>query len=194
MNGTEIQVAHRFSGDADSVGPDQSPTPEPQTGARERTVDSVANDLRDERPAEAGALCAVDRIDHPGGVIVAVAGELDLCTGSLLDEQLDRAIGPLRVVVDLRGLQFMDSTGIKALLRADRRLREVGGRLVVVPGPRAVHKLFELTGLDGSLDFAEDPESVLEGEFLAWAPRRAGRASGGSPVQPPAERVGHLRS
>lgn len=48
-------------------------------------------------------------------------------------------------MIDLGGLEFMDSTGVHVLLAANRRSRANGQRLSLRRGPRAIHQLFELT-------------------------------------------------
>ena len=61
-------------------------------------------------------------------------------------------------VVDLRGLTFIDSSGVSGLLSAARRAREAGERLVCVPGPQPIQRIFELTGVDTVLEWVDSPE------------------------------------
>jgi anti-sigma B factor antagonist len=82
--------------------------------------------------------------------VVAAAGELDAHTAPALaaavDPLADRAQGAL--VIDLSGVDFVDSTGLGVLVGALKRVREAGGRLdVVVTSPRVL-KVLGLTGLD----------------------------------------------
>ena len=78
-------------------------------------------------------------------------------------ERFDRTLAEAQshtslVVVDLRGLTFMDSAGVHAILDADVWARYGGGRLVVVPGPAQVWRLFTLTAADRRLEILElDP-------------------------------------
>lgn len=102
-------------------------------------------------------------IEHdrlPDGTIrLALVGELDLATMDLLEQDLDQATATeKRLVLDLRRLQFIDSSGLHALLRIDRRLTEAGGKLTIVRGPRAVERLFRLTGLDTRLRMVDSDE------------------------------------
>jgi anti-anti-sigma factor len=94
-----------------------------------------------------------------GSTRLALIGELDLATLHLLEHELER-IEPTekRLVLDLRGLEFVDSSGLHALLRADRRLSDAGGQLTIVRGPRAVERLFRLTGLDTRLRIVDQDE------------------------------------
>jgi anti-anti-sigma factor len=64
------------------------------------------------------------------------------------------------LVFDLRGLTFIDSTGLRAVLAAHERARSRGGRVVVVRGSTAVDRALSLTELDQRLEVIDDPESV----------------------------------
>jgi anti-anti-sigma factor len=83
-----------------------------------------------------------------GGVKVSLQGELDLASARQLEERfvaLDEQ-APARVVIDLGGLQFIDSSGLRVLLLADARARERGYELVLLPGQEPVQRVFEMTG------------------------------------------------
>jgi anti-anti-sigma factor len=93
---------------------------------------------------------------------VILAGELDIATHGDADvvlRDVQDAGSPL-VVLDLRELKFMDSTGLRLLVQADSRARESGQRLAIVRGPEAVHRVLEITGLDAKLDLIDDPADV----------------------------------
>jgi anti-sigma B factor antagonist len=92
--------------------------------------------------------------------VVAVSGELDLDTMGELNEALAVGNGFATTVVDLRGLTFIDSSGVSGLLAAARRARDVGERLVCVPGPQQIQRVFELTGVDTVLEWVDGPQSV----------------------------------
>lgn len=82
--------------------------------------------------------------------VVTARGEIDMATVADLEKALDEALGTSPdVVLDLAGVGFMDSTGLKAILAAEQRLAERGGRLalVVVDGP--VRRLLQVTALEG---------------------------------------------
>jgi anti-anti-sigma factor len=85
---------------------------------------------------------------------VALAGEVDLFTVSAVTAALRRAEASdaRAIVVDMSGLDFMDSQGAAAIVDAHRRC---GDRLTLVRGPRRVHRIFELTALDRSLPFGD---------------------------------------
>jgi anti-sigma B factor antagonist len=108
-------------------------------------------------------------------VRVVMQGELDLATSRLLEEELVQIAegGTERIVVDLRKLTFMDSTGLCAILRADARAGEGDCTLVVVRGPEAVDRVFRITKTDQVLTMASKPGPFL-GRPRQMQPDRAG--------------------
>jgi anti-anti-sigma factor len=82
-------------------------------------------------------------------VIVAVRGDVDVASVGEVQRVLDelRLEGWRDVVVDLREVAFMDSTGLSLLLTADRDARRDGWDFSIVDGSQPVARLFELTGL-----------------------------------------------
>jgi anti-sigma B factor antagonist len=90
-----------------------------------------------------------------GAVRVSLAGELDLASARRMEEHLAsiEEQQPSRVVIDLGGLAFIDSSGLRVLLLADSRARERGYELVLLPGPEPVRRVFEMTGALGVLRF-----------------------------------------
>jgi anti-sigma B factor antagonist len=100
-----------------------------------------------------------DVVHADGEVHVALTGELDLATSPALERTLHDlpAAAGGRVVVDLRGLTFMDSTGLRVLMRWDLAGREAGLEPVFVAGPDAVQRVFEATRLLERLTFVDPP-------------------------------------
>src|SRR5688500_18565136 len=88
---------------------------------------------------------------------VSLAGELDLASVELVAEQVRQATAgdASRVVLDLRGLEFIDSTGIQLLLTLDSESRENGGRLRVTRSSKPVERVLRLTGVDVCLPYLE---------------------------------------
>jgi anti-sigma B factor antagonist len=106
-----------------------------------------------------------------GWSVVELAGELDLASVARAEADLTRAEREgAGLVLDLRALEFIDSTGLRLVVRAAGRLHERGGRLVVARGPRAVHRVFELAGLDGRLEMTDDPRAFLATDPDSRAP------------------------
>jgi anti-sigma B factor antagonist len=95
----------------------------------------------------------------PGCVHVVPQGELDIAAIPLLDHAL-RAAGETvdDVVLDLRELDFIDSSGAHLLIAADRRFRRSGGRLRVISGSGEVAWLLQLVGVDRELEVIEPPQ------------------------------------
>ena len=70
------------------------------------------------------------------GILVALSGDVDLATASVVEDELKRAEpSEDRVVLDLAQVSFMDSTGLRTVISADRRLRERGASLELVKVP-----------------------------------------------------------
>jgi anti-sigma B factor antagonist len=88
---------------------------------------------------------------------VRPTGELDLDTASQLDAELggQRAAGASRIVLDMRELTFMDSTGLRLVIRWDNDARAEGFEFAIVPGPEVVQRVFRLTGMDDVIPIAE---------------------------------------
>jgi anti-sigma B factor antagonist len=99
-------------------------------------------DLESERAAEA----VIERGSDPDGTpVVAVSGEVDISNAGKLEAAVGAIAksGPECLVLDLRGLRFMDSAGIAVLIGATEKIKTVKLR---APSP-AVTRVVELTGL-----------------------------------------------
>ena len=92
--------------------------------------------------------------------VVAVRGELDLDTMSELNAALAADEGLAATVIDLRGLTFIDSSGVSGVLAAARRARDAGSRLACVPGQPQIQRVFELTGVDTVLEWGDGPNGL----------------------------------
>ena len=81
--------------------------------------------------------------------VIAAGGELDLYTSERLHEKIADALeqGGRRLLVDLTGVSFMDSTALGVLVNAAKALRSSGGQLVLVADDPRVTRVFEITGL-----------------------------------------------
>jgi anti-sigma B factor antagonist len=98
-----------------------------------------------------------------GGAVVRLAGELDLSQADNLSQELERAEEdePDILVVDLREVSFMDSTGLRLLLAALRRAEPAGRRLVLVRGQEQVRDLFRVARLDDVFELVDDPDEAF---------------------------------
>lgn len=94
--------------------------------------------------------------DH---VRVALVGELDLGSAVALERKLEEveARSPATIELDLRRLDFMDSTGISLLFRANRRAREDGRRVVLLKGEGPIDRILELARVEDAIDTVAEP-------------------------------------
>jgi anti-sigma B factor antagonist len=98
-----------------------------------------------------------------GAVRVALRGELDLEHAYTFDEELRRVERgrPHCLVLDLRGLSFLDSCGVARLLAARRRARREQRRLLLVRGGAAVSRLLAITAVGEHFETVSDvPEEL----------------------------------
>ena len=98
-------------------------------------------------------------------VRVSIAGEFDIAGAPRVEEELRRAEedSPGIVMIDLRELEFMDSTGLRTILAADARAREAGRRLAVVQGDENIKRVFEVTRLYDRVEIVDDPAEAERG-------------------------------
>jgi len=94
--------------------------------------------------------------------LVTVQGELDIATLPELERAVTRmrAQGLERLVIDLRRVAFLDSMSIELLLRLNGELTGTGADLVVVRGPQAVDRIFDLMELDRVLTLVDEPPDL----------------------------------
>jgi anti-sigma B factor antagonist len=106
----------------------------------------------------------VETVEGDGLVKVVLRGELDLSTVGKLEEELRRveAGAPPILVLDLAGLSFLDSTGLRLVVTADQRAREQGRRLAIRKGPETVQRVFTITRLDERLEMVDDLSTLTE--------------------------------
>lgn len=96
------------------------------------------------------------------GILVALSGDVDLATATVVDEELRRAEQSESVIVlDLGEVSFMDSTGLRMVISADQRLRNRGGSLRIVRVPSQINRLFDLVGMRGYLAIDDRPEGQV---------------------------------
>jgi anti-anti-sigma factor len=103
------------------------------------------------------------RTEHDSGTPrLVVSGELDLASSEELEAHLKQleSAEPDLLVLDLRELEFMDSTGLRAVIAADVRARERGARLVIVRAREEVDRVFRLTRMDQHLELVDEPPTA----------------------------------
>ena len=96
---------------------------------------------------------------------MSVAGEIDLYTAPRLHGELFTALAgdhPVRLVIDMSGVDFCDSTGMNVLLAAHRRAHEQGGNLELAAPRPGVRKILQVTGLESVFTVIDDPAKGAE--------------------------------
>jgi anti-anti-sigma factor len=108
-----------------------------------------------------GSRLTVQHLDG-GALHVAVHGAFDLQAAYEFDDAVRRIedSGSPCVIVDLRDVHFLDSTGLARLVALRRRCRRDRRRLVLVRGRRAVHQLFAVAGVADQFEIVADPSAV----------------------------------
>lgn len=96
-------------------------------------------------------------------LILELEGELDMASSGLLEEALASADleSSRAVVLDLRGVRFLDSTGLKTIFRARNLAREGGQQFAVTRGSAQVQRLLSLTRLDEHLETIDTPDAAV---------------------------------
>ena len=89
--------------------------------------------------------------------VVVATGEMDLASAPRVELALEPFVGQ-PVVFDLRGVEFMDSAGLKVLLQQRSRIEESGGDLRLVVSDGAVGRLLELTGVSEAFSISDSIE------------------------------------
>jgi anti-sigma B factor antagonist len=96
------------------------------------------------------------------GCHVLLAGELDIAVAGELEvelRQIEERRPPL-IVLDLRDLTFIDSSGLKAIVKADARARDGQRAFALVRGSEDIDRVFRTTGLDRYLTMVDDPDEL----------------------------------
>jgi anti-sigma B factor antagonist len=104
-------------------------------------------------------------VKEVGGVpLVELEGEIDLSTAAVFKETVYEVIeaGKADVVIDLNGLEFMDSTGLGVLVAALKKTRTEGGSIKLICGKRNILKVFTITGLDKVFSIYDNLQRCLD--------------------------------
>lgn len=94
--------------------------------------------------------------------VLEIAGEVDLATVGDVERAVKSVFddGASALALDLSGTTFMDSTGLRTLVVADRQFREEGRPFAVVVQPGPITRLMDLSGLDSSLTIVGSLEDL----------------------------------
>jgi anti-anti-sigma factor len=96
-----------------------------------------------------------------GLAVVRVAGDLDLSTIATFEHELEPSLTAALVVVELTGCTFLDSSALRTLVRAQRRVDEAGGRLVLVAPSQPARRVLDLATLDRFIPVAATVEEAV---------------------------------
>jgi anti-sigma B factor antagonist len=102
---------------------------------------------------------AVDVLRHSDAVVVAPRGDVDMATIGQLRAACAACDGGL--VLDLRAVEFLDTTGLNFIIERQRDADADGLRFTLVRGPEHVQRLFDIAGLNHRLRFVGDPAEAL---------------------------------
>lgn len=109
----------------------------------------------------------------PSCLVARMSGELDLSSATAFKTRIDqelRATGAPNLVLNLRNLDFVDSTGLGAILGRMRQVTSSGGRMVLASVPPKVMSMLEMAGLASLIPVArteEDAFRIASGEGAA---------------------------
>jgi anti-anti-sigma factor len=95
-------------------------------------------------------------------VRLALTGELDIAGAPRVEQELERIERetPATLVLDLRELAFMDSSGLRLVALAERRMVAAGRSLALIKGRDAVQRVFAITRMEDHLTFLDGPEAL----------------------------------
>jgi anti-sigma B factor antagonist len=100
--------------------------------------------------------------ERDGCVVLAVTGELDVATAPQLRQEAVRltTLGHSRIVIDLSGVDFLDSTGLGVIVGVLKRARTHGGDLAVAGAENHVRKVFDITRISDVVSMYDNAEDA----------------------------------
>ncbi len=118
-----------------------------------------------------------------GTHVMSVRGEIHLSTAPRFSQHLQESLdeGNTQLVLDLSGVEFIDSTGLSVLLNGLRRVNQMQGRMAIVCTNPTVLRLFEITSLDETFDIFAEREAAVAHVAASEPDQPAGGSSDGAP-------------
>lgn len=100
----------------------------------------------------------------PTAYLIRLEGEFDLHTGRQFERRVLEALGrgASELVIDLSGVDFIDSTTIGIMMRTRKRLAPLRGRVLVICSDRNILRLFEITALDRMFEIYRTKDEAVE--------------------------------
>ncbi len=130
-------------------------------------------------------LLAVEARTHRRTALVALRGELDLVSvpkvADVFENLESSPAGVRHIVLDLRGLTFMDVPGLRELLKQNESARDNRHNLAIVRGTDAIQRLLALTGVEEMLVLVDDPDDLVPPPETPERGTVVGRGQRGSP-------------
>jgi anti-sigma B factor antagonist len=110
-----------------------------------------------------GTQLSIETRTQPGGVVLVLSGELDMATAPHLEREIASASNdqPDAIVLDLRGLDFIDSTGLRTLITEHERSSGSGRKFALVQGSKQVDRLMSITRVAEHLQIVSSAEEIL---------------------------------
>jgi anti-sigma B factor antagonist len=115
--------------------------------------------------SDMGGVFLHTQVKDVGGIkVVELEGEIDLSTAVVFKETVYEVIesGHTDVVIDLNGLEFMDSTGLGVLVAALKKTSTEGGSIRLICDKRSILKVFTITGLDKVFSIYDNLQRCLD--------------------------------
>jgi anti-sigma B factor antagonist len=99
---------------------------------------------------------------EPGVFSVSPVGSIDSTTYTTLEKEVDSilASSPRAIVLDMEGVAYMSSMGVRVVLKAAKALKRSGGRLAMRKLQPQIKKVFEIINVLPSLDIFESVEEL----------------------------------
>lgn len=100
----------------------------------------------------------------PSCLVARMSGELDLSSAAVFKEKVDeelRRTGAPNLLLNIRGLEFVDSTGLGAIFGRHRQITQGGGKMILTAVPPKVQAMLDMAGLGSVLLSARTDEDAL---------------------------------
>lgn len=101
----------------------------------------------------------ISKHQYENEIVVAVVGEIDAYTApKLREELLQHAEGNHTIIVNLKGVSYLDSTGLGVFVSLFKQLKKNGGELKLIHLSGRLTRLFQITGLSNIMDISTNSE------------------------------------